>query len=108
MREKSDRRAAKAAYRERRQDWAICAVTIGDQAWVTLKPDAGALENRLGFMLRQGSEAAPGMGSAYAQAGEVALEVVERLDPKLSDMARERVGEARLAYWAQALGAKLF
>ena len=103
-----DKRAAKAAYREKPQDWAICAVRIGAAAWVTLKPDVSALENRLGFMLRQGGEAAPGMRAAYAVAGAVTVEAVERLDPKLSALARETLAEARLAHWAGALGARVF
>lgn len=105
---KADRRAVKAAYRERKQDWSICAVRIGGQAWVKLHPDPRAFENRIGFSLRQRGAPAPGMLAAWDSAGEVTVEVLERLDPKLSEMARERVGEARLAHWAAALGATAF
>lgn len=103
-----DRRAAKAAWRERGADWTICALRIGDAVWLKSVPDAGAFERRIGFSLRSGGPAAPGMAAAYARAGAVTVEVVERLDPELSDMARETLLETRLADWAERLGARRF
>lgn len=108
MSAKMDRKAAKAAWLERKEDWSVIAVRIGESVWVTLKPDAKALENRLGFMLRQGGETTPGMRAAYAEAGELRVEVLERLDEDLSPMARERVGDERLEHWAAELGARAF
>lgn len=108
MSQKADRKAAKSAYAERKEVWAVIAVRIGAAVWVTLKPDAKALENRLGFMLRQGGESAPGMRAAYGEAGTLEVEVLERLDEDLSPMARERVGEERLAAWAEELAARRF
>ncbi|GKY89068.1 hypothetical protein [Sinisalibacter aestuarii] len=104
---KLDRRAAKAAWRERKADWAVTSMRIGDSVWVKLTPDPVALENRLRFMLKQGGAGlAPGMVAACKAHGEVNFEVLERLDADLSDLARERVGEARLAHWQAALGAR--
>ncbi len=105
---KEDRRAAKQAWRERKEDWAICAIRIGEAVWVSLTPDAKALENRISFMLRQGSEPVQGMKSAHAEAGALSFEVLERLDPELSPMARERVGDERCAHWANTLSAQRF
>ncbi|MEJ1997134.1 MAG: hypothetical protein P8X76_03035 [Maritimibacter sp.] len=102
------RRAAKTAWRERKQDWVICAVRIGGSVWVELTPDARALENRIGFMLRQGSEAAPGMRAAYAEEGALSFEIVEKLEEDLSPLARERIGEERLKYWSAQLSARIF
>lgn len=102
------RRDAKAAYRDRKQEWAIVAVVIGEAAWLTLTPDAKALENRLGFMLRQGNGPMAAMNVAYREIGAIELEVLEKLDEALSPMARERVGKARLAHWADLRGADVF
>ncbi len=102
------RRAAKTAWRERKQDWVICAVRIGGSVWVELTPDARALENRIGFMLRQGSEAAPGMRAAYAAEGALSFEIVEKLEEDLSPFARERIGDERLKYWSAQLSARIF
>jgi hypothetical protein len=102
------RRAAKAEYRERKQGWAIVAVKIGGQVWVTLSPNPQALENRLGFMLRQGAGPVAAMNEAYKEAGAVELELLKKLDEELSPLARERVGKEKLAYWAERLGAAVF
>lgn len=102
------RRAAKAAFAERKAEWAICVVRIGAARWVTVKPDAAALDRRLGFSLRSGGAGAPGMREAFAGAGEVRVDVVERLDDTLSPMARDRLAQKRLAHWAETLGATLF
>jgi hypothetical protein len=108
--DKAARRAAKTAWRERAPGWAVVSVRIGARRWVRLTPDAGALENRLGFMLRQGGGygLAPGMAAAYGAGGALAVTEVERLDAALSVFARERVGTERLAHWAQALDAAVF
>lgn len=108
--DKENRRAAKTAWREREERWEIVAIRIGAQVWVRLTPNAAALENRIGFMLRTGGGRglAAGMAAGYAEAGEMRCEVVERLDEDLSPLARERVGAARLAHWAEALGARTF
>lgn len=104
-----DKRAAKTAWRERKADWAVVAVHIGKAVWVKLTPTPEALENRLGFMLRQGGAGLPReMAAAVRDGGSLRLEVVERLDPKLSDLARERVGEERLDHWRETLGAATF
>lgn len=100
MTSKEDRRAAKAAWRERKQEWAVVSVQIGVRVWVKLTPDPAALENRLRFMLKQGGTGlAPGMAAAWAEAGELRFAVLERLDTELSELARERIGAARLAHW---------
>ncbi len=105
---KENRRAAKQAWLERKEVWAICEVRIGAASWVSLTPDAKALENRIGFMLRQRSEPVQGMKSAYAEAGEMRFEVLEWLDLELSPMARERIGAGRLEHWSAELSARIF
>lgn len=104
-----DKRAARAAWKEREADWAICAVRIGAAVWVKCVSDPAAFERRMSFMLRtgQGRGAAPGMMEAFREAGGVTVEVVERLDTDLSDMARETAAKDRLAHWAQRLDARI-
>lgn len=106
--DKASRKAAKAAWAERRANWTIVAVRIGDRAWVTLTPDPAALERRLGFGMRTGAGGAPGMRAAYGEAGAVNVEALERLDTELSPLARERIGKERLAVWRERLGAVAF
>lgn len=102
-----DRRAAKTTWRERRLDWAIVAVRIGDAVWLKLTPDPAAFENRTRFMLRQGHGPGRDMQTAWEAAQAVTVEVMERLDPDLTEFARERVGAARLAHWAGTLDARV-
>lgn len=103
-----DRRAVKAAYRERTPDWAICALRIGDKVWVTATADCVALENRFGFMLRQGASRIIGMDAAFAAAGGFTLERLETLDDTLGAVGRETLIKDRLAYWQHTLGAGRF
>lgn len=107
---KENRRAAKAAWIERKADWSICAVRVGDAVWVKSTSDPAALERRLSFMLRTGgSNGAPaGMQAAYREAGAVRVEVVERMDEDLSPMARDTAVKERLAHWVETLGATRF
>lgn len=105
-----EKRAARAAYRDRDPKWAICVLRVGARAWVKCVADPAALERRMSFVLRHGrGRGAPaGMAAAFAEAGALSLEVVETLDPDLSAMARETRIKARLAHWAAALGAAPF
>jgi hypothetical protein len=107
---KDQKRAAKAAWSERKADWAICIVRIGAAMWVKAVSDAAALERRLSFVLRTGgANGAPaGMQAAFREEGTVTVEVVERLDDGLSDMARETLVKDRIAHWADELGATPF
>lgn len=102
--DKDARRAARTAYRERKVVWVIASLQIGAQVWVTMTPDAAALERRLGFSLRTGGDGAPGMRAAFAEAKGLKVEVLERLDETLSAMARDTLGKKRLAHWAEVLG----
>ncbi|MAM60295.1 hypothetical protein [Maritimibacter sp. UBA3975] len=106
---KDERRAARRAWVERDVEWTICAIRIGGRVWVKRVSDAGALERKLGFMLRTGARSglAPGMAEADDGSGTVRVEVVETLDPKLSEMARETLAKERLAHWAGVLGAEM-
>ena len=103
---KADRRAAIDAYKERTSDWAICAIRIGDHLWLKAVADPAAFERRMSFTLRTGSALTPDMAEAFRHAGQFTLDVLERLDPELSDMARETAIKDRLAHWAQDTGGR--
>lgn len=108
MGDKIDRRAAKVAWRARKGDWAVVSVRIGAQTWLKLTPDPLAFENRMRFGLRQGGAGlAPGMAAAWRDAGTAEFVVLERLDTELGEMARARIGAARLAHWQAETGVAL-
>lgn len=101
-----DRKAALAAYRERKQEWQVYAVEIGAQSWVGVAPDLGAVRNRLGFTLRQGSAPVPGMQEAFNAVGAVEVRALETLDSDLGALARETEAKAARDRWCAALGAR--
>jgi hypothetical protein len=78
-----DRKAAIAAYKERKVEAGIYAVrcTASDQVWVGSAPDLSTIQNRLWFTLRQGSNPHRSLQAAWAAHGEEAFsfEAVERL-----------------------------
>lgn len=104
--DKTARRAAKQAWKDREPEWALCKVTVGSSVWVSVVADPAAFERRIGFTLRTGSAPSPDMAAAYREAGAVEVAVVERFDAELSAMARETHAAARLAHWAERLGAR--
>lgn len=83
-------------------------VTIGEQRWLKLVADPAAFERRIGFSLRTGSPPLPEMGRAYAAAGEVTIEVAERLSPEKSAMGRETEAKEIMARLAEHLKATPF
>ncbi|MBV7409582.1 hypothetical protein [Maritimibacter sp. DP1N21-5] len=107
-RTKADRRAAIDAYKERKADWCLVAIRIGQAIWVKVVADPAAFERRMSFTLRTGSAPLPAMGAAYRESPDVSVKVLERLDEDLSDMARDTMIKARLKYWMAELGAGRF
>lgn len=105
-----DRRAIRTAYRERPADAGIFAFRgpAPGAVWVGGSPTLGSIENRLRFTLRHGPHRAPGLTEAWAAAGGAGFvfEVLERLDPELSPMARGDALKERAAHWQTALGAR--
>ncbi|CAN5415119.1 GIY-YIG nuclease family protein [soil metagenome] len=78
-----DRKAAIAAYKERKVESGIYAVrcTASDQVWVGSAPDLSTIQNRLWFTLRQGSNSYRSLQDAWAAHGSetFSFEIVERL-----------------------------
>jgi hypothetical protein len=104
-----DKKAAKAAYRERKSVAGIYAVRCAatGQVWVGHTPNLGAVQNRLRFTLRQGNHPDAALQRAWNEQGGVgfAFEEVERV--KEDDLSLTGDGELkkRAAAWRQRLGA---
>jgi hypothetical protein len=108
---KVDRKAAIAAYKERKSVPGIFAVRCAatGQAWVGQTPDLTTAPNRIWFALRQDCSRNPSLQSAWnAQAGEgFVLEELERLDDEDRGYVLDANVKARLLFWRATLDALL-
>ncbi|HEX3936900.1 MAG TPA: GIY-YIG nuclease family protein, partial [Xanthobacteraceae bacterium] len=104
-----DKKAAKAAYRERKSVAGIYAVrcAVTGQVWVGHTPNLGAVQNRLWFTLRQKNHPDAVLQRAWNEQGGAgfAFDEVERM--KEDDLSFTGDGELkkRAAAWRQRLGA---
>ncbi|CAN7581547.1 GIY-YIG nuclease family protein [Bosea sp. LjRoot237] len=105
-----DRRAAVAAYKERKVVAGIylvrCLAT--GERWAGQAPDLSTIQNRVWFTLRHGGHRGRSLQAAWIAHGEgaFAFEEIERLGEKALEAGRERVMKARLAHWCAELGAE--
>jgi hypothetical protein len=106
----TDRKAAMAAYKERKSAYGIYVLRCGPsgQAWVGYAADMEKIENRLAFTLRGGATPHRELLEACRRHGPAAfsfeaLEVREQEDEP--GFAREAWRKARLAHWRETLGA---
>lgn len=104
---KDSRKAALAAWKDRKSDAGIYAVTCGDRIWVGATPTLGAIRNRLWFTLAQGGAPNRAMQAAWAAEGEGAFgfEVLERIDEDSPMIRADRLKD-RAAHWLAARGAE--
>ncbi|MGY3448076.1 GIY-YIG nuclease family protein [Bradyrhizobium sp. USDA 4353] len=97
------RKAATAAYKERKTPAGIFAVTCAATGarWIGCAPDLEKIQNRLWFTLRQGGHRRGGLQAAWAAHGEAAfsLEVIETFDEETLAYVRDRVFAERQAHW---------
>lgn len=102
-----DRKAAVAAYRERKIDSGIYAIRCppSGQCWVGSAPNLATIQNRLWFTLRQGGNAPRSLKDAWAAHGEDAFvfEIVERLEDEEIGHVRDHRLKALLPRWMDAL-----
>jgi hypothetical protein len=107
---REQRKAAVAAYRERKATAGIYAVVgLGSgQRWVGRAADVDTIRNRLWFTLRHGNCPHPTLQAAWKAQGPAAfaLDIVERLDEETLGYVRDRTLKDRLAHWCSALGAE--
>jgi hypothetical protein len=105
-----DRKAAVAAYKERKAIagiYALRCVPTG-QRWAGRARDLGTVQNRLWFTLRQGSNPHRSLQAAWREHGaeSFAFEEIERLDDEAIAYVRDRILKDRLAHWCATLGAE--
>ena len=104
---RDQRKAAVAAYRERKSMAGIYAVVCrpSNERWVGRALDLDAIQNRLWFTLRQGNCAYRSLQASWSAHGPeaFALEIVERLDDEMLGYVRDRALKERLAHWCSAL-----
>lgn len=100
------RKAARAAWKDRKSDAGIFAVTCGDLVWVGATPTLGAMRNRLWFTLAQGVARNAPMQAAWTAQGAQAFdyEVLERIEED-SPILRADLLVSRAAHWRMARGA---
>lgn len=107
-----DKRAARAAYKERKLNAGVFIVrcAASNRSWVGAARDLAAAENKLWFGLRNGGAANAQMRADLLAHGRdaFAFEVLETVDPEkpplyLADHLKERA-----AYWRDALKAEAF
>lgn len=107
---REDRKAAVAAYKERKVVAGIYAVQCipSGQRWVGYAPDLSTIRNRLWFTLRQGGDPHRGLQAAWREHGAdgFTFEAIEQLDDETLAYVRERVAQDRLAHWRAALAAE--
>ncbi len=107
---REDRRAAVAAWKERKPAPGIFAVrcTATGQCWVGRAPDVTTVWNRLGFTLARGSHLQRGLQDAWHRHGAAAFqfEALETVEEEIESV-RDRLLKNRLAHWRAALAADL-
>lgn len=108
--QREERKAAIAAYKERKVEAGIYGVrcTPTGQQWVGSTPNLGTIWNRLAFTLRQGSNTHRSLQAAWSAhgAGAFGFEILERIEAEELAYLRDRVLRERLAHWAGTLGAQ--
>jgi hypothetical protein len=104
-----DRRAATAAYKERKPVAGIFAVRCEatGEIWVGRTMDVDKVWNRVVFSLRTGGNANRALQSAWNASGAeaFAFEVLESLDDEALAFARESALKDRMAFWREKLAA---
>lgn len=104
-----DRKAAMAAYKERKVEAGIYAIRCAPsgQIWIGGAPDLSTIRNRHWFVLRQGLHTNRMLQAAWvAHGGEAfAFEVLERLDEEEIGYVRDRLLKEALARWVEELEA---
>ena len=104
-----DRKAAVAAYKERKIEAGIYVVrcTASGQLWVGSAPDIATIQNRLWFTLQLGGNSHRSLQEAWTAHGREAFlfEVIERRSDDESVYARNAALKSLHAQWAEELNA---
>jgi len=106
----NQRKAAIAAYKERKSAGGIYAVLCRplNRRWIGRTADLDKIQNRLWFTLRQGGCLNASLQAAWNTHGPdaFALEAVEKIDDEALGFVRERIFAERLVHWCEVHGAE--
>lgn len=107
---KENRKAALAAYKERKSVAGVFAVRCGaaGAVWVGGAPDLDKIQNRLWFQLKMGGCPHRSLQAAWSTHGaeSLAFEIVEPLEDEELAFARAAALKGRVAHWVAALRAE--
>ncbi len=108
----TDRKAAIAAYKERKTPCGIYGVrcVASGQIWVGRGLDLDKIGNRLRFMLRHGGARPASLQKAWAEHGEgsFVIETLERMDEEEgAAFVRDNWLKTRLSFWRGELLAEI-
>jgi len=105
----TDRKAAVAAYKERKSVCGIYALRCAPSGgvWVGYAADMEKIRNRLDFTLRSGATPHRSLKEAVQTHGAqaIAFEILEEKEEEGPGFARDAWRKARLAHWREELGA---
>ncbi|MBS7810776.1 GIY-YIG nuclease family protein [Roseococcus pinisoli] len=108
--QQDDRKAAIAAYKERRVATGVYAVRSAStgRQWVGSAPDLATIWNRLSFTLRQGHAPQRSLQAAWREHGaeDFTFAVVEQVDVEKIGYGRDRALRSRVEHWCEALHAE--
>lgn len=106
----SARRAAIAAYKERKSVAGVFAIRCQATAeiWVGQTPDLEKIQNRIWFTLRQGGHRCRSLQAAWTAHGpdSFAFEECERLEEEDVPYIRDALLKERALHWRKQLGAE--
>ncbi len=106
-----DRKAAMAAYKERKVSAGVYAVRCEPtgELWVGAAPDLSTIRNRLWFQLTMNACPYRSLQAAWNAHGadSFALEVVERLDDETTTQLRNAELRNRARHWSETLNAPI-
>lgn len=106
-----DRKAAIAAYKERKTVAGIFAVrcAASGEAWVGQAPNLETIQNRIWFSLRQGSHTCRSLQAAWHAHGQAGLTFAEceRLEDEESAYVRNALLKERALHWRAELNAEM-
>lgn len=102
-----DKKAAIAAYKERKSAAGIYVVRCGTsgQTWVGQTPNLDSIQNRIWFGLRMGSHSNRDLQAAWTTHGEddFTFETLERLKDEELAYVRDTLLKERAAHWRSTL-----
>jgi hypothetical protein len=106
----SDRKAAVAAYKDRKTVAGVFVIRskASAQQWVGAAPNLEKVQNRIWFTLRQGSHTCHSLQAVWTAHGpdNLTFEACERLEEEATPYIRDALLKERMRHWRAQLGAE--